>query len=128
MPYLAVVDRGYRGTAESQHFDALYGILALGGQLGGMDVVLRGTAVTAAVAQGADNRPELRVGCLVVKTLADPRRSVQAMLKQGISVYVDRPALAGFGLDEAALLPGVHCLDTSQLARRWGQYEGVWFL
>jgi len=126
MAYLAVVDRIYRGTAEAQFFDALYGILALGDQLGGMDVVLRGTAVTAAIA--TDAGPSLRLGSLRVDTPADPRASVRAMVAKGISVFVDQPGLAGFGLAEAALLPGVRCLDTTQLAARWGEYNGVWFL
>ena len=127
MAYLVIVDRGYRGSAEGQFFDALYGVEMLGDQLGGMDVVLRGTSVTAALA-GASPPPALRVGPTVVTTLADPRRSVAALVEKGATVYADAPGLAGLGLADAPLLPGVIRTDTAMLATRWGTYEGVWFL
>lgn len=127
MAYLAIIDRGYRGSAEAQFFDALYGVEMLGDQLGGMDVVLRGTSVTAALA-GAAPPPEVRVGPTVLTTLGDPRRSVAALVDKGFAVYVDEPGLADFGLQDAPLLPGVTRMDTAQLAARWGEYAGVWFL
>ncbi|MFI0807540.1 hypothetical protein [Streptomyces echinatus] len=127
MTYLVIIDRGYRGSAEAQFFDALYGVEMLGDQLGGMDVVLRGTSVTAALA-GAAPPPALQVGPTVLTTLADPRRSVCALVAKGAAVYVDEPGLAAFGLDRAPLLPGVTRLDTARLAARWGDYAGVWFL
>lgn len=127
MAYLVVIDRGYRGSAEAQFFDALYGVEMLGDQLGGMDVVLRGTSVTAAL-DGAAPPPALRVGPTVLNTLADPRRSVRALLDKGAAVYVDEPGLAAFGLESAPLIPGVVRADTAQLAARWGDYAGVWFL
>lgn len=100
MAYLVIIDRGYRGSAEAQFFDALYGVEMLGDQLGGMDVVLRGTSVTAAL-DGAASPPALRVGPTVVNTLADPRRSVRALVDKGAAVYVDEPGLAAFGLQAA---------------------------
>jgi hypothetical protein len=127
MAYLVIIDRGYRGSAEAQFFDALYGVEMLGDQLGGMDVVLRGTSVTAALADSAPP-PGLRVGPTVVNTLADPRRSVRALLDKGTAVYVDEPGLAAFGLDRAPLIPGVIRVDSALLAARWGAYAGVWFL
>ncbi|MGW7436007.1 hypothetical protein [Streptomyces sp. NPDC054849] len=126
MAYLVIIDRGYRGSAEAQFFDALYGVEMLGDQLGGMDVVLRGTSVTAALA-GAAPPPEIQVGPTVL-TLADPRRSIRALVDKAAAVYVDEPGLAALGLDHAPLLPGVTRLDTARLAARWGDYAGVWFL
>nr|URG41752.1 Pep23 [Streptomyces sp. NAK02211] len=127
MAYLVIIDRGYRGSAEAQFFDALYGVEMLGDQLGGMDVVLRGSSVTAALA-GAGPPPALQVGPTAVNTLADPRRSVGALVDKGAAVYVDEPGLAALGLDDAPLLPGVTRIDTAHLAARWGDYAGVWFL
>lgn len=127
MPYLVMIDRGYRGTAEAQFFDTLYGMLTFGEQLGGLDIVLRGSAVTAAVVP-EDERPTLRVGSLVLENLPDPAESVRALLDAGHGVAVDAPDLAEFGLGAADLLPGVRCLDTTRLANRWSQYDGVWFL
>ncbi|WP_423834077.1 hypothetical protein [Streptomyces manipurensis] len=127
MAYLVVIDRGYRGSVEAQFFDALYGVEMLGEQLGGMDVVLRGTGVTAALA-GAHPPPEVRVGPTVLSTLADPRRSIGTLVDRGTAVYVDGPGLTALGLDHAPLLPGVTRMDTSRLTARWGDYAGVWFL
>ncbi|NNJ05541.1 hypothetical protein HHX38_15540 [Streptomyces sp. PKU-MA01144] len=127
MAYLIFIDRGYRGSAEAQFFDALYGVEMLGDQLGGMDVVLRGTSVTAALADAAPS-PGLRVGPTVLNTLADPRRSVRALVEKGAAIYVDEPGLAAFGLDRAPLISGVTRLDSARLAARWSEYAGVWFL
>lgn len=117
MAYLAIIDRAYRGSAEAGFFDALYGVLMLGDQLGGMDVVLRGTAVTAAVDDGPAPGP-----------LPTPRRPVRELVAKGVPVYVDKPGLEAFGLGDDALLPGVTCMDTAELAGRWPDYDGVWFL
>jgi hypothetical protein len=127
MSYLAIVDRGYRGSAEAQFFDALYGILVLGGQLGGVDLVLRGSAVTAAISEPS-RVPVLRVGSLTVTTLPDHRKSIAAMIAMGTRVYVDQPGLAACGLGPEALLPGVQCIDTTALTAEWSAHDGVWFL
>lgn len=127
MGYLAVVDRGYRGTVESQFFDALYGILAFHQQLGSIDVVLRGSSVTAALIC-EDDELRLRLGAGESDPLPSPRASVRAMVAEGITVYVDEPSLNAFGLNPGSLIGGVSCLDTTELAVRWARYDGVWFL
>ncbi|RJQ75852.1 DsrE family protein [Amycolatopsis panacis] len=124
MAYLMVVDRGYRGSVEAQFFDALYGVLMLGDQLGGVEVVLRGNAVTAAVAD-EEPLPAFRVGSV---DLPAPRQTVCALVAKGVPVHVDRPDLTAFGLDDGALIDGVTCSDTAMLAARWTDYDGVWFL
>jgi intracellular sulfur oxidation DsrE/DsrF family protein len=126
MAYLAVVDRVYRGSAEAQFFDALYGVLVLGEQLGGVDVVLRGTAVTAALVPPVE-APRLRVGSLDVPA-PDSRASVAEMLARGVTVYVDEPSVRAFGLGPDAVLPGARLVDTGELAGRWSDHDGVWFL
>ncbi len=126
MTYLAIIDRGYRGSIEAQFFDALYGVLTFREQLGAIDVVLRGTSVTAAVDGGGV--PSLRLGSTVVDTMPDPRASVRAMIEQDVTVYVDERSVELLGLSGTALLPGVTCLDTTELACRWAEYEEVWFL
>ncbi|MFC0599939.1 hypothetical protein [Streptomyces palmae] len=127
MTYLAVIDRGYRGTLEAQFFDALYGVLAFRGQLGTIDLVLRGTAVTAAVtAESAP--PRLKLAGLPEITAPDPRASVATLVEEGVAVYVDRHGLTALGLDEDRLLPGVRCVDSTRLALSWDTYQHVWFL
>lgn len=126
MAYLAILDRAYRGTAEAQFFDALYGALVLGGSLGGMDVVLRGTAVSAAVDRG--DRPVLRLASVELDVLPDHRGVLAAMVGAGRSVWADEADLAALGLADAPLVPGVRRCDTTGLAVRWGDYDGVWFL
>jgi hypothetical protein len=118
MAYLTMVDRSYRGTVEAQFCDVFLEILALYQQVGSVDVVLRGNAVTtalAAVRQTPDHPPH-------------PRDWVDTMVAEGIAVYVDEPGLRALGLDAGALRPGVACLDTTELAHRWASYDQVWFL
>lgn len=46
---LGIVERAYRGAVEKQFFDVLYMSVELHRQLGGMDILLRGPAVTCAL-------------------------------------------------------------------------------
>jgi hypothetical protein len=124
--YLAIVERGYRGAAEVQFCDLGYLCAGLHSRLGGMDVVLRGSAVTFAVSAPAV--PGVRIADRLLDTLPDQRRSVRGMLAGGAAVYVDEPDLRALGLPVSRLLPGVRCLDTSALADNWPDYLGVWFL
>ncbi|KUJ65268.1 hypothetical protein ACZ90_48830 [Streptomyces albus subsp. albus] len=127
MAYLAMIDRSYRGTLEAQFFDALYGVLTFRGQLGAIDVVLRGTAVTAAVA-AESAPPRLKLAGVPEITVPDPRASVATLVKEGVTVYADERSLAALGLDADRLLPGVRCVDSTQLALKWAEYQDVWFL
>jgi intracellular sulfur oxidation DsrE/DsrF family protein len=127
MAYLTLVDRCWRGSVEAQFLDPFYGILALGREVSPIDVVLRGNAVTTAVAT-PDGEPALPLGGSSPHRLPDPRAGVRAMIDEGITVYVDEPSLRAFGLDAGSLLPGVTCLDSTELARRWSDYQQVWFL
>lgn len=122
-----MIDRSYRGTLEAQFFDALYGVLTFRQQLGAIDLVLRGTSVTAAVAAGGPP-PELRLAGVPAFPVPDPRASVATLVAEGVTVYVDEPSLAALGLDAGRLLDGVRCLDTNELALKWADYQDVWFL
>ena len=124
--FLAIVERGYRGSVEVQFCDLGYLARGLHVQLRGLDVVLRGSAVTFALA--GEFRPTLAIGATVVDTLADQRRSLHGLIADGADVYVDEPDLRSLGLSADRLLPGVTCLDTTKLAGSWPDYEGVWFL
>lgn len=124
--YLAVLENGYRGAVEVQFADLLYLCRGLHHQLGGMDVALRGSAVTFAVAFGP-NRP-LRIGATVLDALPERRCGLRLLMAAGVTVYVDEPDLRCLGLPADRLVPGVTCLDTTDLAGRWADYEGVWFL
>lgn len=126
MVLLAIVDRGYRGTAEAQFFDALYGLQILGPGLGGVHVVLRDTAVCTAVA-GRDPDASFRVGSLS-QSAVPSSRSVQGLLRDGVRVTVDEPDLHRLGFTCADLFAGVDVMDTNELAPHWASYSGVWFL
>lgn len=127
MSYLVLVEHCYRGALESRSADLFDGLLGLNAQFSDVDVVLRGDAVTTALAACGESAP-LRLGTPEPITLRDPRQGVRAVLAEGMAVYVDEPSLRAFGLDGAALLPGVVCLDTTRLAERWARYDGVWFV
>ncbi|MEK8104415.1 hypothetical protein NKG94_03190 [Micromonospora sp. M12] len=75
MTYLAIVDRGYRGSLEAQFFDALYGVRMFASQLGGIDLLLRGTSVTAAL-QPTGDIPRVALGSEPVALSTDPRAAV----------------------------------------------------
>jgi len=116
--YLAVVERGYRGSVETQFADVLYLVRELNRQFGGLDLSLRGLAVTYAVA-AAPVAPAVGVDAL-----PDPRASLRTLLDEGVAVTVADADLAAAGLPgDVPLLPGV-----VRGAARWSDYRAVWFL
>jgi hypothetical protein len=124
---LSVIDRAYRGAVEAQFFDAMYGLLDLHNQFEQVDVALRGPAVAMAVDDDT-YRPTLRLGDLELDTLPDYRRSVRALVADGIGVLVDESDLKALGFPAERLVPGVTGLPAAELARRWPTYDQVWFL
>jgi len=124
---LGILDRAYRGTVEAQFFDALYGVLDFRTQLGGVDLALRGAAVTLAVDEHA-YRPVLDLGPLHLDGLPDYRNSLRELVKEGVGVYADEPDLRALGFGPDDLVPGVSCVDTNRLAASWSDYDGVWFV
>ncbi|MFF2651047.1 hypothetical protein [Streptomyces sp. NPDC058045] len=124
---LGVIDRAYRGSVEAQFFDALYGILDFNAQLDGVALALRGAAVTVAVNEDV-YQPALDFGPVRVDTLPDYRNSVRQLIAEGIPVMVDEPDLRALGFGPEDVVPGVECLDTNELAARWPEYDGVWFV
>lgn len=123
---LAIIERAYRGSVEIQFADVLYKAREFNRQLGRLDVALRGLAVTYAVEGQFD--PSLHLGPRPLDALPDGRRSVKDMLDDGITVYANGPDLAALGVEQGRVIPGVRCDDTGDLARRWAQYDAVWFL
>lgn len=124
---LGILDRAYRGAVEAQFFDALYGVLDFRTQLGGVELALRGGAVTLAVDEHA-YRPVVNLGPLHLDGLPDYRASIRELVAEGIGVHADERDLAALGFGPADLIPGVSCVDTSAMAARWTDYDGVWFV
>jgi hypothetical protein len=122
---LAIVERGYRGALEKQFFDELYLATELHRQLGGLDVLLRGPAVTYAL--DAPPPPALRIGDRTVDTLTDPREGLRSLLDAGVGVWVEEPALAALGSPRPPL-DGVRLARQGEVAARWGEYRMVFFL
>ncbi|MGW6544051.1 hypothetical protein ACWGBH_14530 [Streptomyces massasporeus] len=122
---LAVVERGYRGALDKQFFDELYLATELHRQLGGLDVLLRGTAVTYAL--DAPPPPPLRIGDRVVDTVTDPRAGLRTLLDADVGVWVEEPALAALGSPRRPL-PGVRLAQEGEVAARWKDYRMVFFL
>ncbi len=124
---LAIVERGYRGAVENQYADALYCAYLLHQHLGGLDILLRGMAVSYVAA--APRLPALRVGGRMVRTLSDPRAGLQRLLDSGVGVWADEQDLLALGItveDCAAI--GVSTTDSAELTRRWDGYWGVFYL
>ncbi|MFE0106743.1 hypothetical protein [Streptomyces sp. NPDC059009] len=122
---LAIVERGYRGALEKQFFDELYLATELHRQLGGLDILLRGTAVTYALDTGP--MPALRIGNRTVDTLTDPRQGLRTLLAAGVGIWVEAAALAALG-SLRPLVEGVRLAAEGELAARWGEYRQICFL
>jgi hypothetical protein len=123
---LAIVERAYRGAVEKQFFDSLCLAVELHRQLGGLDLVLCGPAVSYALPAGPP--PALRFGDRVLDTLPDPRAAVRRLLAAGVRVWVCEPDLAALGLTGTGrLLDGVEPAP-ADLAARWADYRTVFYL
>jgi hypothetical protein len=123
---LGIIERGYRGSVETQFADVLYLARELNRQLGRLDIALRGLAVTYAVA--TDFEPHLDLAGRRLAGLPDARASIQTLLGDGVTVTVDAGDLRALGLGPDRLLPGVRWEEPEAAARRWADYDAVWFL
>lgn len=123
---LAILERAYRGAVEKQFFDSLCLAVELHRQLGGLDLLLCGPAVSYALR--AAPPPALRLGDRVLDTLSDPRADLRRLLAAGVRVWVREPDLAALGLAGGdRLLDGVR-LAPAGLAARWPDYRTVFYL
>lgn len=122
---LAIVERAYRGVLEKQFFDELYLAAELHRQLGGLDLLLRGPAVSYAVA--APPVPALRIGDRTVATVTNPRAHLRTLLDAGVRVWAEESSRAAYA-PGTALLEGVATAADGELAGRWPDYRMVCFL
>ncbi|MFE9635243.1 hypothetical protein [Streptomyces sp. NPDC006463] len=122
---LAIVERGYRGALEKQFFDELYLATELHRQLGGLDILLRGSAVSYAVDAGPV--PALRIGNRTVDTLSDPREGLRTLLGAGVRVWVEEPDIEALG-SAHPLIEGIGLTRRGETAERWTDYRMVLFL
>ncbi|MFD9375453.1 hypothetical protein ACFWBH_07910 [Streptomyces sp. NPDC059999] len=122
---LAIVERGYRGALEKQFFDELYLATELHRQLGGLDVLLRGSAVTYALDAGPV--PSLRIGARTVDTLSDPRKGLRTLLDAGVRIRVEEPDIEALG-STRPLIEGIALTRRGETAERWAHYRMVFFL
>jgi hypothetical protein len=123
---LVVIEHGYRGSAEVQFSDLLYVCRGLHSRLGGVDLVLRGPAVSFAVQ--AEPLAPPRIGARLLEAVPDPRRSLLDLLAAGVGTWADEADLIDCGFAADRLISGVVAADGAELAARWPEYQGVWFL
>ncbi|MFI1224667.1 MULTISPECIES: hypothetical protein [unclassified Streptomyces] len=124
---LVIVERAHRGTVETQFSDTLYSAYLFHRHLGGLDVLLRGPAVTYAAR--TPRVPPLRLGKRLLTTTNDPREGLRVLLDAGVDVWVEEPDLTAHGLDgETALLPEVRAVGAGVMAARWPDYRAVFYL
>ena len=119
---LAVIDRDCPGTEDMR--DPLYFCVGVRAQFGGVDLVLRGSAVPSALV--AANGPAHRKNNDAQPS--NPQRYVRALVRAGVRVWVDEADLAERLHTDQTLIDGVLTADTDALATRWHEYEEVWFL
>ncbi|OSP44744.1 hypothetical protein B7767_03270 [Streptomyces sp. 13-12-16] len=123
---LAIVERAYRGAVETQFSDALYCAYLFHRHLGGLDVLLRGSAVTYAVRAGEP--PALSLGGRPLTTVNDPRENLAVLLDSEVGVWVEEPDLLAHGLTRDALVPEVRTVPGGAMAARWPVYRAVFHL
>ncbi|MFF4082306.1 hypothetical protein ACFYZN_23255 [Streptomyces sp. NPDC001777] len=123
---LGIVERAYRGAVEKQFFDVLYMAVELHRQLGGMDILLRGPAVTCAV-EAAETGP-LRFGDRVLDTLTDPRHDLRVLLDAGVRIFAQEEDLTALGFAPGDLLDDVRPVPAAEMAGRWPEYRMVSYL
>ncbi|MEE1784240.1 hypothetical protein PUR71_15230 [Streptomyces sp. SP17BM10] len=121
---LAVVERGYRGALDQQFFDGLHLVTEPHGRLGGLDVLLRGSAAGYALDAAP---PPLRIGNRTVDTLTNPRQGLRTLLGAGVRVLVEEPDIAALR-SPLPLVDGVELTPAGATAARWGEYRMVVFL
>lgn len=126
MRTLAILERGYRGAVDKQFFTPLYLAVELHRQLGGLDLLLRGDAVTCAAA--APPPPPLRLGDRVLTTLPDPRAELRTLQAAGVRVWVEGTDLTAHGLGDGDLIDDVTVAAPGELAAHWPGYRTVCFL
>jgi hypothetical protein len=124
---LAIVERAYRGAVENQYADALYCAYLLHQHMGGLDILLRGPAVSYVAAAPAP--PVLRVGDRVVRTLSDPRAGLRRLIAAGVGVWAEEQDVLALGLStEDCAAVGVSMTDGAAMTGRWDGYWSVFYL
>lgn len=123
---LAIIEHGYRGSVETQFADVLYLARELNRQFGRLDIALRGLAITYALVGTFD--PCIALGSQRLDTLPNCQRSIRLLLDEGVTLYADAQDLHALGLTHDRLIAGVQCEEANCLARRWRDYDRVWFL
>ncbi|MCX4693191.1 hypothetical protein [Streptomyces sp. NBC_01408] len=123
---LLVIERAYRGAVETQFADVLYLARELNRQQGGVDILLRGLAVTFAAA-GPVPRAALRIGRRELDTLPAPREALRVLLAEDARVWAEESDLARFETGPDWVLPGVRRAGPAGRPD-WTAYQGVHFL
>lgn len=123
---LAVIDRACPGTEDLR--DPLYFCVGVRAQFGGIDLVLRGSAVPSALVAADEPAPRRNSEGGNEAPLANPQRYVRSLVRAGVTVWADEADLAACRGADQALIDGVHTADTDAMATRWHEYEEVWFL
>ncbi|GAA2244880.1 hypothetical protein GCM10010232_34890 [Streptomyces amakusaensis] len=123
---LLIIERAYRGGVETQFADVLYFARELNRQQGGLDILLRGLAVTFAAADPAPT-PVIHLAGRELDTLPDPRAAVRTLLAEGAGIWAQDGELERLGAGPGWLLEGVR--PTSDAAfPDWPGYRSVHFL
>lgn len=126
-PLLAVLERPVQtGEVETSYADVLYVVRELHRQFGGVHLLLRGAAVTAAV-DGARQEPPA-LGPTLRAVAPGRAEGLAALLADGVTVRADTASLARLALAPHRLVSGVQPCDAGLLAAELPAYERVWFL
>lgn len=124
MKTLNIVSTGYRATLEEQDDTVLWLLQALKGAGADVDVVLRNSAVSYAVA--GQDAAGLAFG---ERRQTQPPRigdDLGRIVSKGMRVYVVEDDLAERGIASEDMLPGMQLMRAAQLPRLIADYDNVW--
>lgn len=122
---LAIIERSHRGTVEQQYAHVLWLVHGLHRQ-SAMTVLLRGGAVVYALAAAPPGPVEL--GGKPWGAFPDYRDALARLREDGADLLVSRTSLAGLGLADRPLLPGVEPVSDDRIAAVAAGCDRVWFL
>lgn len=121
---LCVVETPYRGTQEEQDDAVLWFTHAVKNAGSEMGVLLRGNAVSYAVA--AQDPAGVVIGKLPVEHPPYPHKDLQKMKQAGIPVRVVREDVKERGIAPNSLVKDFELISSKDLPKLFSEYDQIW--
>lgn len=123
---LCIVETAYRATQEEQDDAALWlahSVRRAGGELG---VVLRGNAVSYAVA--GQDPTGITIGSTSIARPPRPDEDLLKMTKEGIAVHVVKEDVEARGIPRERLVAEFELIEAARLPELFSRYDQIWHM